>query len=320
MAQNTFSIAIHGGAGTILKSQMTEQKEKIYREALREAILVGKEILERGGKAKDAVVAAVTMLENCELFNAGKGSVFTHNETHEMDASIMEGELLRAGAVAGVSRIKNPIKLAHAVMTQSQHVFLMGEGAEAFAATVGIERVSTEYFSTDFRRAQLIAIQNSEKTILDHSPTEETNKKRGTVGAVARDRYGNLAAATSTGGMTNKRFGRVGDTPIIGAGTYANNQCCAISATGWGEFFIRGVVAYDIAALMMYKNHTLKEATQIVIHQKLSMLSPIQGEYGDGGLIGIDYQGNIVMDFNTSGMYRAALREGGAIEIGLYQE
>ncbi len=320
MNNHQFSIALHGGAGTILKTEMTPQKEKSYRDAMQEAMLAGIEILKNGGTAENAVVAAVIEMENCELFNAGKGSVFTYEETHEMDASLMEGENLRAGAVAGVKHIRNPIGLAQAVMNHSQHVLLLGEGAERFAESIGMEKVPQEYFSTEGRRKQLEAIRNTGKVALDHSVSEELYKKRGTVGAVARDKAGNLAAATSTGGMTNKRFGRVGDTPLIGSGTYANNLACAVSATGWGEFFIRGVVAYDVAALILYKKLSLEEAVRYVIHDKLGKLSPIGGEYGDGGLISIDNQGNIVMDFNTPGMYRASYKEGESLFTGLYED
>ncbi|MBX7242147.1 MAG: isoaspartyl peptidase/L-asparaginase [Bacteroidia bacterium] len=319
MNNHLFSIAIHGGAGTILKSEMTPKKEKNYRDALQEAIFAGIAILKNGGSAENAVVTAVTVLENCDLFNAGKGSVFTHEGTHEMDASLMEGLTLRAGAVAGVKHIRNPIILAQSVMNLSPHVLLLGEGAERFAESIGMEKVPQEYFSTELRKKQLEAIRNSGKVALDHSVSEEIHKKRGTVGAVARDKAGNLAAATSTGGMTNKRFGRVGDTPLIGAGTYASNQSCAVSATGWGEFFIRGVVAYDVAALILYNKFSLQEAVRHVIHDKLGKLSPIEGEYGDGGLISVDNQGNIVMDFNTPGMYRASCKEGEPVFTGLYE-
>ena len=314
-----FSIAVHGGAGTIQKSLMTEDKEIAYREGLLEAVQAGANILGQGGKAEDAVAAAVVCLENNPLFNAGKGAVFTHEETHELDASIMEGKTLKAGAVAGIKHIQNPILLAQAVLNQSQHVLLLAEGAERFAESIGMKKVPQSYFSTDFRKKQLEAIKNTDKMALDHSVEIETHKKRGTVGAVAMDKYGNLAAATSTGGMTNKRYGRVGDTPLIGAGTYANNETCAVSATGWGEYFIRGVVAYDISALILYRSMSLTEAVRKVIHEKLPALSPIDGEFGDGGVIAIDNQGNIVMDFNTPGMYRASMKEGDSLYIGLYE-
>lgn len=328
----SFSIAIHGGAGTILQSTMTPELEKKYRQGLTEAITAGITILEKGGFAWDAVEAAIVSLENCELFNAGKGAVFTHDATHELDASIMEGKTLKAGAVSGLLHIKNPISLAKTVMLESQHVMMMGEGAEKFAFEKGFERVENSYFSTPLRLEQLAAIRNTNKTQLDHTvgeialqdsqntaPFSEKEKKRGTVGAVVKDKYGNLAAGTSTGGMTNKKHGRIGDTPIIGAGTYANNRTCAVSATGWGEFFIRGVVAYDIAALMDYKELSLEEAANLVIHKKLTELSPIEGELGDGGVIAIDKAGNIAMPFNTEGMYRASFQENGTLFVGLYK-
>lgn len=311
-----FSIAIHGGAGTVSPASMTPERERTYKEALIQAIQAGVEVLEGGGLAAEAAAAAVCVLEDCVLFNAGKGAVFTHEGTHELDASLMDGRERKAGAVAGVKHIKNPILLAKKVMEQSEHVFLLGEGAERFAWEQGFERVENKYFSTEFRLQQLEKIRDSNRTQLDHV---EDHKKRGTVGAVVRDIYGNLAAATSTGGMTNKRYGRVGDTPLIGCGTYADNAYCAVSATGWGEFFIRGVVAYDVAALMAYRGLDLQTAAELVIHQKLSALSPIAGELGDGGLIAVDKNGNICMPFNTAGMYRAAFRSGGSLEVGIYK-
>jgi beta-aspartyl-peptidase (threonine type) len=313
--QQKYAIAIHGGAGTILKSKMTPELELAYRNALEIALSAGENILKNGGSAEDAVTTAVLALENSELFNAGKGAVFTHEYTHELDASIMEGKNLRAGAVSCVKHIENPILLAKEVMLHSEHVMLIGKGAEEFAQTRGFSFVENSFFSTDFRKKQLDEIHHTEKTQLDHAPKKE--EKFGTVGAVALDKNGNLAAATSTGGMTNKRFGRVGDTPIIGAGTYANNEICAVSCTGWGEFFIRGMVAYDVAAMMQYKGVSLEEAANEVIMKKLSALYP-SGE-GDGGLIAIDKFGNIVLPFNTEGMYRASIKEGEEIFIGLYK-
>lgn len=312
-----YRIVIHGGAGTIRKSDMTPALEKAYHEGLKEALSAGKAILEQGGEAVDAVTEAVKVLENNPLFNAGLGAVFTHAGTHELDASIMDGRDKTAGAVAAVKHVKNPILLAKTILHHSSHVLMLGEGAEAFAQLHGLERVENDYFATDFRRAQWEKIRHLDKVQLDHV-ADSKSSKRGTVGAVAMDKMGNLAAATSTGGMTNKKFGRVGDTAIIGAGTYADNAVCAISATGWGEFFIRGVVAYDIAARMMYKNESIQTASDAVIMHKLSQLSPIDGEYGDGGIIGIDARGNIVMPFNTEGMYRGYLTEEGECETFIY--
>lgn len=313
---HNYSIAIHGGAGTITKANMTDSFEKAYIEALSISIEKGISILQKGGEACGAAAAAVVEMENHPLFNAGKGAVFTHDMTHELDAAIMDGKTLNAGAVAGVKRIKNPILLAKEIMNQSSHILMLGEGAEQFAQSIGMELVENEYFSTDFRKKQLLQIIDSEKTALDHSV--HSNAKKGTVGCVVRDKYGNLAAATSTGGMTNKRFGRAGDTALIGAGTYANNEVCAISATGWGEFFIKGVIAYDIAALMMYKEMSLEAAAHMVIKEKLGKLPPIDGEYGDGGIIGVDKAGNLSLIFNSEGMYRASAKEGENITFGIY--
>lgn len=313
---HNYSIAIHGGAGTITRASMTTALEKAYTDALAISIEKGISILQKGGEACEAVAAAVVEMENHPLFNAGKGAVFTHDMTHELDAAIMDGKTLNAGAVAGVKRIKNPILLANEIMNQSSHILMLGEGAELFAQSIGMEWVENEYFSTDFRKKQLLQIIDSEKTALDHSV--HSNAKKGTVGCVARDKYGNLAAATSTGGMTNKRFGRAGDTALIGAGTYANNEVCAISATGWGEFFIKGVIAYDIAALMMYKELSLDAAASLVIKEKLGKLPPIDGEHGDGGIIGVDKCGNLSLIFNSEGMYRASAKEGEEIVFGIY--
>lgn len=313
---HNYSIAIHGGAGTITRASMTTALEKAYTDALAISIEKGISILQKGGEACEAVAAAVVEMENHSLFNAGKGAVFTHDMTHELDAAIMDGKTLNAGAVAGVKRIKNPILLANEIMHQSSHILMLGEGAELFAQSIGMEWVENEYFSTDFRKKQLLQIIDSEKTALDHSV--HSNAKKGTVGCVARDKYGNLAAATSTGGMTNKRFGRAGDTALIGAGTYANNEVCAISATGWGEFFIKGVIAYDIAALMMYKELSLDAAASLVIKEKLGKLPPIDGEHGDGGIIGVDKWGNLSLIFNSEGMYRASAKEGEEIVFGIY--
>tara|TARA_B100001123_G_scaffold235275_1_gene263943 strand:- start:2265 stop:3218 length:954 start_codon:yes stop_codon:yes gene_type:complete len=294
-------IAIHGGAGIILKGDLSIEKEKLIREKLDEAISHGYEILKSTGSSTDAVVETIKILENSPLFNAGKGAVFTNQGTIEHDASIMNGETLNAGASTGTMHIKNPITLAHSIMTSSEHVFLSREGAEEFAKLQNLEMVEQDYFYTDFRLNQLEKQKN-------------TDSKFGTVGCVAMDINGNLAAGTSTGGMTNKKWGRIGDSPIIGAGTYANNKTCAVSCTGSGEYFMRSVVAYDISALMEYKDLSLNEAVYNVIHKKLPSLG------GDGGLIAIDNQGNIVMDFNTPGMYRASINKDGEKNIDIYLE
>jgi L-asparaginase / beta-aspartyl-peptidase len=297
-----FAIAIHGGAGTILPSSMTLEKEQQYEQALQEAITSGEAILKIGGSSLDAVEASIRTLEDNPLFNAGKGAVFTHDGKNELDASIMNGKDLTAGAVAGVSNIKNPITLAKAIMQQSEHVFMAGAGAVEFARKVHTQFMPDDYFFVQARYDQLELAKKSNSILLDHTGNKE--KKFGTVGAVALDVHGNLAAGTSTGGMTNKQHGRVGDTPMIGAGTYANNLTCAVSCTGHGEFFIRSVVAYDISCLMEYKGLSLKDACEIVVHQKLVKLG------GEGGLIALDSRGNIELSFNSEGMYRAAKKEG----------
>lgn len=310
-----FAIVIHGGAGTILKSNMTPEKERAYREALSESLRAGYDILAFGGTALDAVQKAVMVMEDCPLFNAGKGAVFTHEGKNEQDACLMDGATKQAGAVAVVRRIKNPIALARLVLEKSSHVLLAGEGAERFAEKHGVAFVEPEYFFTEFRWQQLQKAlekerhQAAEYTQLDHSE----DHKMGTVGAVALDKAGNLAAATSTGGITNKRFGRIGDTPLVGAGTYADNVTCAVSATGIGEYMIRGVVAYDIAALMVYRGMTLTEAAEEVVMNKLTALG------GKGGVIAIDRRGNIAMPFNCEGMYRGFLLPGGEPQIQIFR-
>jgi L-asparaginase / beta-aspartyl-peptidase len=312
---NKFAIAIHGGAGTILKSLMSAEKEKNYKAGLEEALLVGANILRMGGNSIDAVEAAVIALENNPLFNAGKGAVFTNDKKNELDASIMNGHNLMAGAVAGVQNIKNPIKLARAIMEKSEHVLLCGNGAAEFAKQNQIEYADDHYFFEQHRYEQLLLAQQEGSVVLDHTGDSKTNeeKKFGTVGCVALDNFGNIAAATSTGGMTNKKFGRAGDSPIIGAGTYANNNTCAISCTGHGEFFIRAVVAYDISCLMEYKGLTLKQACDEVVMKKLVKLG------GEGGLIALDKNGNIEMPFNSEGMYRASLSSNKDMFIGIYK-
>ena len=288
------ALALHGGAGTILRSSMSKEKEVLYIAALQSALSLGYEVLEKGGTAIDAVEQCVISLENCPLFNAGKGSVFTNTETHEMDAAIMEGDKLMAGAVAGVNGVRNPIQLARKIMENSEHVLLYGKGAEEFARLMNLPFENSDYFFDQLRYDQLKEIQNTDTFKLDHS-----DKKFGTVGAVALDINGNLAAATSTGGMTNKRFNRIGDSPIIGSGTYANNKTCAVSCTGHGEFFIRAVVAYDVSCLMEYKGLNLNDACNEVVQHKLVKLG------GEGGLIAINADGECILSFNSEGMYRA---------------
>lgn len=279
--------------------------------ALRESVLAGELVLKDGGSALDAVEQAVRLLEDNQLFNAGRGSVFSHTIKNEMDAAIMNGLDLTAGAVAGISNVKNPISLARAVMEKSDHVLLSGNGAIEFAKSIGAEFADDEYFFVQSRYDQLKKALSSGSTLLDHTG-EDDDKKFGTVGAVALDIHGNLAAATSTGGMTNKKFGRVGDSPIIGAGTYANNKTCAISCTGHGEFFIRSVVAYDISCLMEYRDMSLNDACEYVVMKKLKDLG------GEGGLIAVDGNGNICMPFNTDGMYRASKKPGQELFIAIY--
>ncbi len=305
------ALAIHGGAGTLLKGVMTQEKEKRYKEALALALEQGYAVLEGNGTAVEAVEVAVKSLEDSPLFNAGKGSVFTAEGTHEMDAAIMEGETLNAGAVSLITGIKNPVSLARDVMEKSEHVFLAGEGAMRFAKDHGFALEDPTYFHDDLRHKQWLAIRGSDSFQLDHS--DKKDSKFGTVGAVALDSNGNIAAATSTGGMTNKKWGRVGDSPMIGAGNYANNQTCAVSCTGSGEFFIRGVVAYDVSCLMEYKGLTLQEAADEVIQKRILAIG------GDGGLIAIDVHGNIAMPFNTEGMYRAKKDSFGTTEIAIYK-
>ena len=304
------AIAIHGGAGTILKSLMNQELELQYTNALNAALNAGEEILASGGYAIDAVAAAIVEMENCELFNAGKGAVFTNEETHELDASLMDGNNLTAAGVAGLKRVKNPIILCKTILKKSKHILMVGEGAEKFAIENDLEMVNNNYFSTDFRLQQLKNIQHTNNTQLDH--TANDSKKFGTVGAVAIDCFGHLAAGTSTGGLTNKKYGRVGDTPLIGAGTFANSTC-AVSCTGDGEYFIRAVVAYDIAAMMEYKNYTLEEACTEMVHKKLVKIG------GEGGLIAIDKNGNIQFSFNTDGMYRASIDKDGKRTITIYK-
>lgn len=307
----TFSIAIHGGAGTLVKGLMTKELETQYKDALKIARDAGFEILKNGGSAIDAVETSVKLLEDSPLFNAGKGSVFTAEGTHEMDAAIMEGKHLEAGAVSLITGIKNPVSLARDVMDKSYHVFLAGEGAMQFAKGLNYEIETPDYFYDELRYQQWQGIKDSDSFQLDHSVKKD--EKFGTVGAVACDQDGNIAAATSTGGMTNKKWGRVGDSPMIGAGNYANNKTCAVSCTGSGEFFIRGVVAYDVSCLMEYKNLSLEDAANEVINKRILEIK------GDGGLIAVDAKGNISMPFNTEGMYRACKTSRGKEEISIYK-
>jgi beta-aspartyl-peptidase (threonine type) len=321
MLRDKYLLVIHGGAGTILKSEMTPEKEKAYQEGLNEALKVGNAILQKGGTALDAVEAVVRVLEDNPLFNAGKGAVFTNEGKNELDAAIMDGKTLKAGSVAGLSTVKNPISLARAVMEKSEHVMMVGAGAEKFAKQNGIEIVDPSYFYTEARWKTLEKAKKEDSikiadTTKRSSIGQPGNKdyKYGTVGAVALDRHGNLAAATSTGGMTNKRFGRVGDVPIIGAGTYANNQTVAISCTGWGEYFIRLVMAKTISDMMEFGKLSLKNASNEMVMKKLPALG------GDGGLIAVDKDGNFAMPFCTSGMYRGYITNTGKTEVKIYKE
>ena len=312
-----FTIVIHGGAGTILREYMTPDLEAAYTEGLKTAVDTGYAVLEQGGAAINAVKAAIVVLEDNILFNAGRGSVFTKKGVQEMDAAIMNGATLDAGAVAGVRNVRNPIMLATEVMLHSNHVFLSGKGANDFAIKQGVKLEPDEYFFSQFRYDQWKSIRDSDNYSLDHTHQrlEELmrDKKFGTVGAVACDYEGNIAAATSTGGMTNKKYGRIGDSPMIGIGTYANNKTCAISCTGHGEPFIRAVAAYDVSCLMEYKGLSLHEAMNIVVNDKLPKLD------GEGGMIGVDAQGNHAMILNSAGMYRGYRSSDGNNEIAIYR-
>jgi beta-aspartyl-peptidase (threonine type) len=297
---------------------MSDSLENAYKVKLKEAISTGYKILKNGGTSLDAVTHTINVMENSPLFNSGKGAVFTHDGTNELDASIMDGKTLNAGAVSGVKHIKNPINLARDVMEKSPHVMLYGSGAEEFARTLGYKMMDTAYFFTEKRYKSLQRVierqkNKNEKKVSFADPFIK-DSKFGTVGCAALDKHGNLAAGTSTGGMTNKRWNRIGDSPIIGAGTYANNATCAVSATGWGEYFIRGVVAYDISALMEYKGLSLQEAAKEVIQKKV----PAMG--GDGGIVAIDKNGNVAMEFDTAGMYRATMNAKGELVIWIYKE
>ncbi len=298
-AKPDYVIVIHGGAGNATEHDIDSEKQQIYEEKLAEALEIGEKILANGGSSIEAIEKTINFLENCPLFNAGKGAVFTNEGKNELDASIMDGRNINAGAVAGVGDIKNPISAAIMVMNESEHVMLSGKGASDFAKTMNIEIVDSSYFRTENRWEGLLKALKAEK--------------HGTVGCVALDKQGNLAAGTSTGGMTNKKYGRIGDAPIIGAGTYANNNTCAVSATGHGEFFIRYTVAHDISALMEYKNMSLADAAELVINKKLANVS------GNGGVIAVDKNGNIAMPFNTNMMFRAYSKSTGEKEIAIFK-
>jgi len=321
-------IAIHGGAGAMSRAAMSPEKEQEYLSALREILQAGQAVLAAGGAALDAVTEAVRRLEDCPLFNAGHGAVFTSAGTHELDASIMDGATLRCGAIANVSRVRNPVLAARAVMEHSKHVFFVGAGAEDYARAQGLQMVDPSYFSTQARHEQLLRVQREAPgaAVLDHdghamvaggqpAPADplDADKKFGTVGAVAVDAHCNVAAATSTGGITNKQVGRVGDAPLIGAGCYASNRSCAVSTTGTGEMFIRAVAAYDVAAQMEYAGATLRDAADRVVFDKLPAIQ------GKGGLIAVDAQGNVVLPFNTEGMYRGYARVGEDPVAAIYQ-
>lgn len=315
-----YAIAIHGGAGNLVKMNLSQEQQDEYIHALDSALLTGEAILKSGGSALDAVEATVRILEDSPLFNAGKGAVFTHDGTHELDAAIMDGSNGECGAVAAVQHIKNPISLARKVMEKSEFILLHGAGAEAFAQEHGIESADSAYFFTPHRWEQLQDAIEDDKTELDHSEKKKASndnapreEKFGTVGCVALDKNGNLAAATSTGGLTNKRYGRIGDSPLIGSGTYANNASCAVSCTGKGEDFIRLNVAHEISAMMRHKNYDLQQACDTVIHGALKSVK------GRGGCIAIDCQGHIAMPFTTSGMFRGSIDTAGQKTILLYE-
>ena len=309
-----FGLVIHGGAGTIKKENMTAEREAAYEEALTGALTLGHEILSNGGSAVEAVELVVKRLEDSPLFNAGKGAVFTSTGTNELDASIMDGKTLNAGAVAAVKHIKNPITAARLVMEESPHVLLTGDGAEEFAREHDVEFVAPEYFYTDRRWKSYVKRKEEEveKAATSANPDLDQESEYSTVGVAALDTDGNLAAGTSTGGTTFKRFGRVGDSPIIGAGTYADNRTCAVSGTGTGEYFIRLAIAHHISALMAYEGKSVQEACDIVIHEKLTELG------GDGGVIAINGQGNIAFSFNTDGMYRGHVKGDGVAAVKIY--
>jgi beta-aspartyl-peptidase (threonine type) len=320
--KHAVAIVIHGGAGTIRKELMSPDLEAEYRAVLTKAIVTGHKVLTSGGSSRDAIIAAITLMEDSPLFNAGHGAVFNHEGNIELDASIMEGRTLNAGAVAALTRIKSPIRLANAVLDNSPHVMLVGVGAEVFAQQQGFDLVSNDYFKTDRRRLQLERIIAQEQAVAMLPAISDLllikyqfdEKKLGTVGAVAIDQRGDIAAGTSTGGMTNKRFGRVGDAPIIGAGTYADNESCGISATGHGEYFIRAVVAHDICARMAYKGISLQQAQDEVVQDKLVEMD------ASGGVVGIDKDANVAFSFNSLGMYRASIDKRGDLVVKIFKQ
>lgn len=311
--ESPFGIVIHGGAGTILKKNMTPEMEQAYLEKLSEAITIGHNILKNGGSSSEAVEKTIHIMENSPLFNAGKGAVLTADATVALDASFMNGATQNAGAIAGVQHIKNPISAAIAVMNQSPHVMLSGKGAEEFAFTQGLDSVPMDYFITESRKKALERVQAKTAFTTPEEKDFLRKSRYGTVGCVALDKNGDIAAGTSTGGMTNKKWGRIGDAPIIGAGTYANNNSCGVSATGWGEFFIRSVVAYDIAAQVEYKNSSIQEAAK-------NSLNKVKALGGDGGVIVLDKEGNVAMEFNTAGMYRAHMNAQGELTVKIYKD
>ncbi|HEX8326200.1 MAG TPA: isoaspartyl peptidase/L-asparaginase [Hymenobacter sp.] len=306
-----YAIAIHGGAGTIARASLTPEQEAEYRQGLEAALDAGYEVLQKGGAALDAVEAAVRSLEDCPLFNAGRGAVFTHDGHHELDAAVMTGHNRLAGAIAGAREVQNPITLARLVMEKTDHVLLGYPGADDLAREHGLPLQPVEYFFTQKRYDQLQDALKSGKSQLDHAP--DPHRKKGTVGAVALDSQGHLAAATSTGGMTAKKYSRIGDSPLIGAGTWADERC-AISCTGDGEYFIRAVAAYDVACLVEYKGLSLEEAARVVVQEKLVAAK------GEGGLIAVDAEGNLTLPFNSEGMYRASRREGEEPVVAIYKE
>lgn len=319
MLQTPFSIAIHGGAGTIRPDLLSKEQEQQFREGLEQALQAGYQALANGQPALDAVTNAITLLEDNPIFNAGRGAVYTHEGHQELDAAIMDGRTLAAGALAGVQFVKNPIQLARAIMNDGRHVFLSGDGALQFAREHQLAIESSTYFETPIRHEQWLALKDTPYYQLDTQNDKiksnyPPDKKFGTVGAVALDQHGNLAAGTSTGGMCNKKYGRIGDSPVIGAGTYANNNTCAISCTGHGEFFLRGVVAYDISCLMEYAGLSLEAACNKVVMEKLVAVG------GEGGLIAIDAQGHIAMPFNSDGMYRGFQTSQGEKNIAIYKQ
>lgn len=311
-----YSIVIHGGAGTILRDKMSAEVEAEYRKVLTQAVTAGHSVLKDGGHSSEAVTAAILIMEDSPLFNAGHGAVFTHEGQVELDASIMRGDDMNAGAVTGVKRVRNPILLAEQIMLNSPHVMLMGEGAENFAANQALEMVDNSYFHTERRRRQLQRVIDSDQDVAaSEDPSDEFEiRKFSTVGAVALDQQGTITAGTSTGGMTNKRYGRIGDSPIIGAGTYADNSACGISATGHGEYFIRAAVAHDICARVKYQSIDLLSAANAVINDRLVKMG------GDGGVIGIDPEGNVIYAFNTPGMYRASVNKSGELDVQIFRQ